>query len=353
MAAPLAVTLGEPAGIGPELLWRVWRERKTRALPVFLWIAPPELVRARLPEAAFQPVAQPTEAARIFDDRLPVFWPDEDEPVGAELLARLVPGRPDPAFAPWVTRAIETAAALARRRQVSGIVTLPIQKAALAAGGFSFPGHTEFFAHLTGLRPSDVAMMFVAGDIRVVPLTIHCALAEVPGRITPALLRRRLRVMQAALVQDFGIPRPRIAVAGLNPHAGENGLMGREEREIIAPVLDQLREEERFDLTGPLPADSLFASPNRARYDAILAMYHDQALIPVKALDFSGSVNVTLGLPFLRTSPDHGTALDLVGSQRADPGSLLSALTLASEIADRRARLQAASTTARTKAGRA
>ncbi len=353
MAPPLAVTLGEPAGIGPELLWRLWCERQKRTLPVFLWVAPPDLLRARLPEPAFQPVAHPAEATRVFGDRLPVFWPEETETMGDNLLARLVPGRPDPAFAPWVTRSIETAVTLARRHQVGGIVTLPIQKATLAAGGFSFPGHTEFLAHLAGLRPSDVAMMFVAGGLRVVPATIHCALAEVPGRITPALLRRRLRVMQTALVRDFGIPHPRIAVAGLNPHAGENGLMGREEQEIIAPVLDRLRKEEGLDLAGPLPADSLFAPPNRTRYDAVLAMYHDQALIPVKALDFSGSVNVTLGLPFLRTSPDHGTALDLVGDQRADPGSLLSALSLASEIADRRAQLPAAIAPAQKKAGQA
>ena len=270
-----------------------------------------------------------------------------------DLLARLLPGRPDPVFTPWVTHAIETAVTLARRHQVSGIVTLPIQKATLAAGGFSFPGHTEFLAHLAGLRPSDVAMMFVTGDLRVVPATIHCPLAEVPGRITPALLRRRVRVMQAALVQDFGIARPRIAVAGLNPHAGENGLMGREEQEIITPVLDQLRKDAGFDLAGPLPADSLFATPNRTRYDAILAMYHDQALIPVKALDFSGSVNVTLGLPFPRTSPDHGTAVDLVGKQQADCGSLLSALTLAGEIAARRARLPAVTAAALEEANRA
>ncbi len=337
MAPPLAVTLGEPAGIGPELLWRLWRDRDRYALPVFLWIAPPDLVRARLPDVPIQRIAQPAAAARVFGDRLPVFWPEESATMDADLLARLVPGRPDPAFAPWVTRAIETAVFLARRHQVRGIVTLPIQKATLADGGFSFPGHTEFLAHLAELRPSDVAMMFVADRLRVVPVTIHCALAEVPGRITPVLLRRRLRVMQAALVQDFGIDRPRIAVTGLNPHAGEDGLMGREEQEIISPVITQLREEEGFDLFGPLPADSLFAAPNRARYDAILAMYHDQALIPVKALDFSGSVNVTLGLPFPRTSPDHGTALDLIGSEQADPGSLLSALTLASEMAARRA----------------
>ncbi|RMF73583.1 MAG: 4-hydroxythreonine-4-phosphate dehydrogenase PdxA [Alphaproteobacteria bacterium] len=342
MAPPLAVTMGEPAGIGPDLLWRLWRDRDRHALPVFVWIAPPALARARLPQGPFKSIAQPGEAEEIFADHLPLFWPSGNGEPEADLVARLVPGRPDPALAPWVASAIETAVALARRHEVSGIVTLPIQKATLAAGGFSFPGHTEFLAHLSGLRPADVAMMFVLEALRVVPLTIHCPLAEVPARITPALLRRRITATHRALVHDFAVPAPRIAIAGLNPHAGEEGMLGDEEIRLIAPVVARLREEEGMDLTGPLPADSLFAAPMRSRFDAIVAMYHDQALIPIKTLDFSRAVNVTLGLPFVRSSPDHGTALDLVGSDRADPGSLLAALRLAASMAEHRSRMPAA-----------
>ncbi len=337
MQRPLAVTLGEPAGIGPELLARLWRERTAHGLAPFVWIAPPALAARRLPDGPLVAVERAGEAAEAFEAGIPVLWPTEAAESARADPARLEPGRPDPAFAPVVSASIAAAVALARRHEVAGLVTLPIHKAVLAAGGFSFPGHTEYLAHLAGVRPGDVAMMFVLDDLRVVPLTIHCPLAEVPGRITPALLARRIGATVRALVHDFGIPAPRIAVAGLNPHAGEGGLMGREEADVIAPVLARLREQEGMDLVGPLPADSLFAAPSRSRFDAIVAMYHDQALIPVKTLDFARAVNVTLGLPFVRTSPDHGTALELVGTGRADPGSLLEALRLAAALARRRA----------------
>jgi 4-hydroxythreonine-4-phosphate dehydrogenase len=203
-----------------------------------------------------------------------------------------------------------------------------------AGAGFAFPGHTEFLAHLAGDVP--VAMMLACEGLRVVPVTIHIPLVEVSRALGPDLLARTLRITRDALVTDFAIARPRIAVAGLNPHAGEGGTMGREEVEMIAPVLESLRAEG-FDLAGPLPADTMFHPAARARYDAAVCMYHDQALIPIKTIDFAGGVNVTLGLPFVRTSPDHGTAFDIAGKGLADPSSFIAALRMAAQIAAARA----------------
>ncbi len=339
---PLAVTLGEPAGIGPEILLHAWQSRRKEGtggapLPAFCWIAPPDLVARRLPGAPIRQVREPRAAADVFAEAVPLYWPSDAPSIDGQDLARLRPGRPDAALAAAVTASISIAAELASARAVSGIVTLPIQKAVLYRAGFRAPGHTEHLAALAGLGPDDVAMMLAIPGLRVVPLTIHCPLREVPARITIDRIVRTARILARSLTDDFGIARPRIAVAGLNPHAGEDGALGNEEREVIAPAIARLRERDGMDIDGPHPADTLFAAHARDRYDAAIAMYHDQALIPIKTLDFAHGVNVTLGLPWPRTSPDHGTALDLVGTGRADCESFVAALATAARMAAARA----------------
>jgi 4-hydroxythreonine-4-phosphate dehydrogenase len=226
-----------------------------------------------------------------------------------------------------VVRSIERAVAFAQSGAAAAVVTNPINKKALRDGaGFAFPGHTEFLAHLGGVARA--AMMLACDALRVVPVTIHIPLAEVPEALTAALLTDTILITHAALRRDFGLTAARLAVAGLNPHAGEGGAMGREEIEMIIPVLDALRAEG-LDIAGPLSADTMFHPAARARYDAAICMYHDQALIPIKTLDFAGGVNITLGLPFIRTSPDHGTAFDIAGQGIADPSSLIAALKMA------------------------
>ena len=241
------------------------------------------------------------------------------------------PGQPDPAHAAYVIAVIARAVGLVQSGAASAICTAPIHKKALKDGaGFAFPGHTEFLAHLAGV--GRVVMMLACPGLRVVPATIHIPLAEVPHALTARLLEDTIRLTRAGLIRDFGIAAPRLAVAGLNPHAGEGGAMGREEIDLIIPVLDRLRAEG-FLLDGPKSADTMFHAAARSRYDAAIAMYHDQALIPVKTIDFAGGVNVTLGLPFIRTSPDHGTAFDIAGQGRADASSLIAALSMAADMA--------------------
>ena len=317
----IALTCGEPAGIGPEIAAAAWSRLRGR-VPFFL-IGDP----AHLPEGT--PVAvidAPAEAARAAQAALPVLAHPFDGP--------RVPGRPQAAQAQGVVDVIARGVDLVQTGQASALCTAPMHKQALQEGaGFAFPGHTEYLAHLAG--GCRVAMMLAGPTLRVVPVTIHMALAEVPRALTPALLEETIRITHAALIRDFGIAAPRLAVAGLNPHAGEGGRMGREEIEVIAPVLERLRAEG-FDLRGPLSADTMFHDRARAGYDAAIAMYHDQALIPIKTLDFDRGVNVTLGLPFVRTSPDHGTALDIAGKGVADPTSLIAALEMAQGLAQAR-----------------
>ena len=326
---PLAVTMGEPAGIGGELSLKVWQARRSDSRSFFVLDEPARLaaLARRLGlDIPVREIAQPGDAGTVFQQALPVL------PI--RLRAPVRPGEPDPANAPATLEAIERAVRMALAGQVSGVVTNPIQKKTLQDAGFRHPGHTEFLAELAGGIP--VAMMLACAELRVVPVTIHLSLAEAVRTLHTDLIVRTGRIAAAGLKALFGIARPRLAVAGLNPHAGEQGAMGDEEIRIIAPAIVALRAEG-LDVRGPAPADTLFHPAARATYDAALCMYHDQALIPIKTIDFSGGVNVTVGLPFVRTSPDHGTALDIAGTGRADPASLIAALAMADDMARRRA----------------
>ena len=318
---PVAVSCGEPAGIGPELAARA-RALLGAALP-FVWIGDPR----HLPQGTLiREVENPAAALAVPATHLPVL------PLDIGPAPR--PGHPDPAHAAGVIEAVAVAVRLVQGEQASALTTLPIHKKALQDGaGFPFPGHTEYLAALAGVR--HVAMMLACDSLRVVPVTIHIPLARVPAALTDALIETTIRLTVAGLQRDFGIASPRIAVAGLNPHAGEGGAMGHEEVSRIAPLLDRLRATG-LDIAGPLAADTMFHPAARARYDAAVCMYHDQALIPIKTLDFAGGVNVTLGLPFVRTSPDHGTAFDIAGRGLADVSSTVAALRMAAGMAARR-----------------
>jgi len=319
---PVALTCGEPAGIGPEIAVAAWRALGT-AVPFFL-IGDP----AHLPEGAPHVViASPAEAEAASAQGLPVLHHAFAGP--------RTPGTPDPAQAQSVIDVIARGAGLVQSGQAVGLCTAPIHKQALQEGaGFAHPGHTEYLAHLAGV--DRVVMMLASDRLRVVPATIHIPLCEVPQALTVDLLEQVIRITHAALIRDFGVAAPRLAVAGLNPHAGEGGRMGVEEIEVITPVLDRLRADG-FDLRGPISADTMFHAAARNRYDAAIAMYHDQALIPIKTLDFDRGVNVTLGLPFIRTSPDHGTAFDIAGQGVANPASLIEALRMAQAMGQARA----------------
>ncbi len=324
---PVALTQGDPAGIGGEIALKAWAALEG-AVPFFLIgdLGHMAELGGRL-GVPLRPIDDPSEAATAGAHGLPVL----EHPL--PFLAP--PGNPMPGNAAAVVEIIARAVALARSGAASAVCTAPINKKALKDGaGFAFPGHTEYLAALSGAtRP---VMMLASPALRVVPVTIHMPLAEVPAALTPALLEQTIRITHAGLVRDFGIAAPRIAVAGLNPHAGEGGVMGREEIEVIIPVLERLRAEG-MALAGPLSADTLFHPAARAGYDAAVCMYHDQALIPIKTIDFDGGVNVTLGLDFVRTSPDHGTAYAIARDLVANPSSLIAALRLAAEMGARRA----------------
>jgi len=318
MTAPVALTCGEPAGVGPDLAAMAWAQLGD-GLPFFL-IGDPRHLPGDTPVAE---IAHPAEAAAAMARGLPVLRHEFDGP--------RAPGRPRPAHAQGVIDVIARGVSLVQSGAAAALCTGPIHKQALQEGaGFAYPGHTEYLAALAGV--DRVVMMLASPALRVVPATIHIPLREVPGALTASGLEETIRITRAALTRDFGLPAPRLAVAGLNPHAGEGGGMGHEEIELIAPVLDSLRAEG-MKIAGPLSADTMFHPAARATYDAAIAMYHDQALIPIKTLDFDHGVNVTLGLPFVRTSPDHGTALDIAGTGQANPASLIEALRLAAQMA--------------------
>jgi 4-hydroxythreonine-4-phosphate dehydrogenase len=318
--APLALTLGDPAGIGPEIVVKAWQALR-RDGPAFVVIGDP----ARLEGAPVAVVEAAADAVDTFPDRLPVLR--EAAPAGEREGAAVI-------------RWIETAVRLTLDGEACGIVTAPIAKSRLYEVGFAFPGHTEFLAELTAAAPMRGArgpvMMLTAKDLRVALVTIHTPLARVPAEVTTARVIHTATVTHEALRRDLGVARPRLALAGLNPHAGEGGAIGREEIEVLGPAVAALRGAG-LDITDPRPADTLFHDAARKAYDAVVCLYHDQALIPVKTLDFWGGVNVTLGLPVVRTSPDHGTGFDIAGKGIARADSLVAAIRLAAEIAERRA----------------
>jgi 4-hydroxythreonine-4-phosphate dehydrogenase len=326
---PLALTMGDPAGIGGELTVKAWRARKG-AGPVFVALDDPDRLSATAKtlgiDARIQVIGDASEAGHTFPTALPVL------PV--KLAMAPVAGRPDPANARAVVESIEQATKLAMAGKAGAVVTNPINKAALYHAGFSYPGHTEFLADLTGANGQQI-MMLASPMLRVVPVTVHASLRDSIAMLTTELIVSAARTTAVALRRDFGIDKPRLAVAGLNPHAGEQGALGTEETTLVQPAIDALKGEG-IEASGPWPPDTMFTATARARYDVAICMYHDQALIPLKTLDMDHGVNVTLGLPIVRTSPDHGTAYDIAGKGFADPTSLLAALDLAGWLAGRR-----------------
>jgi 4-hydroxythreonine-4-phosphate dehydrogenase len=331
-AGPLALTLGDPAGVGPEIIVKAWQALRGGDSP-FVVIGDFQSLAAASPAGAsvLTRVGSAKEAMTTFAGALPVL----DMPLSSPVVA----GKASSAHAGMIVRWIETAAGLALSGAVSGLVTAPIAKAPLYEAGFKFPGHTEFLAELTAQAPLQGArgpvMMLAAGNLRTALVTIHDPYAQVPALLTIERIVRTGEVTAQALRRDFGIASPRLAVAGLNPHAGESGAIGREEVEVIGPAVQALRALG-IDVVGPRPADTLFHPEARLLYDAAICMYHDQALIPVKMLDFWGGVNLTLGLPIVRTSPDHGVGYDVAGRGIARADSLIAAIRLAAEIAARR-----------------
>ncbi len=327
---PLALSLGDPAGVGPELIAAAWARREEAELPPFFVTGGADVLRAAAAQRGLAvPVAElfhPNEAFEHFGYALPVL---------AGIDGHYAPGKPDRAGAELALASLTEATELTQRGEAAALVTAPIAKALLAEVGFDFPGQTEFVAAACSYAPGDAVMMLAGPQLRTVPLTVHVALSAVPGLITPALIERKARIVVMALLRDFGIANPRIAVAALNPHAGEHGRMGCEDDEVVGPAIARLAAEG-ISITGPHSADGLFTAHARDSYDVALCMYHDQALIPLKTLDFDAGVNVTLGLPVVRTSPDHGTAFSIAGTGQADPGAMIAAIRMAGECAVRR-----------------
>ncbi|MFN4207979.1 MAG: 4-hydroxythreonine-4-phosphate dehydrogenase PdxA [Agrobacterium albertimagni] len=327
---PLALSQGDPAGIGPDIALQAWLKRDELALPPFLYIGDPEVLKVRARQLELEIAVEETDAAHasdVFARALPVL----PIPTGVDVLA----GKPHVANARGTIAAIETAVALCLADEVRAVVTNPIAKSVLYEAGFGFPGHTEFLADLAARANGGFVMpvMMLAGPkLKAVPVTIHIPLKDVPGALTEDLIVDTCRIVAKDLADRFGIASPRLAIAGLNPHAGENGAIGHEDDDIIHPAIRRLRDDG-IDGFGPLPADTMFHDDARSRYDVAICMYHDQALIPAKALGFDDSVNVTLGLPFIRTSPDHGTAFGLAGSGFAKETSLVAALRMADRMA--------------------
>jgi 4-hydroxythreonine-4-phosphate dehydrogenase len=329
--APLAIALGDPAGIGPEVILGAWLRLRAerRAPPAFVVGGPAVLRRAAEAlgiDCPIVPIADPAEA---------LFASAAGLPVMAGLDAPWTPGAPSPDGAKLALASLTWATKFALSGVAAGVVTAPIAKSALAAIGWDYPGQTEFLADACGLPYRDAVMMLAGPSLRTVPLTVHVPLAEVPGLLSSELITHKARIVAAGLRRDFGIPAPRLAIAALNPHAGEGGQFGGEEARIIAPAIAAL-QAEGIDAFGPVPGDALFMPRARATYDAALCMYHDQALIPLKALEVDEGVNVTLGLPIIRTSPDHGTAFDIAGKGLADPGAMAAAIAMAADMATAR-----------------
>ncbi len=327
--ASLALTIGDPSGIGPEIAVAAWRLRAQADVPAFYLLADPALVAARAATLELDLSIVETDPASVIDvfvTALPVV------PLAAKLID--TPGQPAKQNAGGIIEAIDRAVADTLEGRAAAVVTCPIAKKPLYDAGFRFPGHTEYLAYLASQRfgqPKTPVMMLVGPELRVVPVTIHIALSEVPWALTTEAIIETTHIAVRDLQQRFGIAEPRIAVSGLNPHIGEGGAIGDEDERIVRPAVDALKTEG-INVFGPLPADTMFHAHARAGYDAAICMYHDQALIPAKALAFDETVNVTLGLPFIRTSPDHGTAFDIAGKGIARANSMIAALKLARQL---------------------
>ena len=327
--APIVVSMGDPAGIGPEIVARAWEARVAASLPPFVVVGDARAVE-RVWDGPLARVNDLSAVADAFADALPVMT--------FEQAGDIVPGTPDPDGARSALVALEAATGLARSGAARALVTGPVSKAQLYGVGFTHPGQTEFVAERCGVARDNAVMMLAGPDLRVVPITVHVPLADVPRLLTVDLVLAKARATARGLRRDFGIAAPRLAFAGLNPHAGEGGALGREEIDVLAPAIAILRAEG-IDAMGPHAADTMFHARARAGYDAALCAYHDQALVPLKTLHFDAGVNMTLGLPIVRTSPDHGTAFGLAGTGKAHPGAMVAAIRMADEAA--RARAQA------------
>jgi 4-hydroxythreonine-4-phosphate dehydrogenase len=329
MAKPLALTSGEPAGIGPDITLAAWLRRAELNLPAFYVLGDSGLFRERAKTLGLDvrlAEIRPEDALATFADALPV--------VATGKIATARPGQPDGSSADAAIASIRQAVDDVAAGRAAAVVTNPIAKSVLYRSGFRHPGHTEFLAELAaaGGHPPQPVMMLWSPALAVVPVTIHLSLRDAIAQLSSDLIVSTVRIVAAGLKSRFGIARPRLALSGLNPHAGEDGSLGTEEQDIVTPALDMLRADG-IDVRGPLPADTMFHEAARKTYDCAICMYHDQALIPIKTLAFDDGVNVTLGLPFIRTSPDHGTAFDIAGSGRANPSSLIAALRLAARMA--------------------
>lgn len=320
--------MGDPAGVGPEVAARAWAARREHDLHPFVAIGDAAAIGA-VWDGPIARVGDMDDVAAAFDDALPVWHLEDSGP--------LSPGQPTAAGATCALHALETGIGLTRTQASCALVTGPVSKHALQGIGYTHPGQTEFIAERCGVTARKAVMMLAGPSLRVVPLTVHVPLSEVPDRLTSELIISRARVVARGLQRDFGIAAPRIAIAGLNPHAGESGRMGDEENRVMAPAIAQLAADG-IDIEGPLAADALFAPGIRDQYDALLCAYHDQALAPFKALHFHDGVNLTLGLPIVRTSPDHGTAFNIAGRRLADPGPTIAAIRMAATLAASRER---------------
>jgi 4-hydroxythreonine-4-phosphate dehydrogenase len=325
LTKPLALALGDPAGIGPEIAAKAWQCRREEGLAPFFAVGLPDAVAA-VWDGPIRTISDPDEAVAVFDEALPVIRVDGGDTI--------VPGRPTLEGARNALDSLEIAVGLTRSNAASALITGPVSKAQLYAIGFTHPGQTEFVAERCGMAGDMVAMMLAGPTLRTVPITTHVPLRDVPELLSVELIVAKGRTTIRGLRRQFGIERPRLAVAGLNPHAGEAGALGREEIDMVVPAIERLREEEA-EVMGPFAADTMFHPRARAQYDAALCLYHDQALVPLKTLHFDDGVNMTLGLPIVRTSPDHGTAFAIAGRNEANPGAMIAALRMAAECAER------------------
>lgn len=328
MTGPIVVSMGDPAGIGPETIAKAWDARHDRALPPFVAVGDCRAIE-RVWSGPVAPVTDLAAVPRVFADTLPVLTVED--------AGEIVPGQPDADGARCALHALELASGLVRSGAGRALVTGPVSKAQLYDIGFTHPGQTEFVAERCGIAPDNAVMLLAGPDLRVVPITVHVPLASVSSLLSVELIVARARVTARGITRNFGIERPRLAFAGFNPHAGEDGRIGREEIDVIEPAIRQL-VDEGIDARGPFPADTMFHARARQEYDVALCTYHDQALVPIKTLFFDDGVNMTLGLPIVRTSPDHGTAFGIAGKGVAHPGAMIAAIVTADAAADQRAR---------------